>query len=48
MVIKLEDHEKRFLKVYLPKLRISDKCPPEKIKELIEIRDNILEKLKRD
>lgn len=43
--IKLEDEEVSFLKVYLPILRISDKCPPKMIPIILEIRDNILRKL---
>ncbi len=46
MLVELEDIEVRFLKVYLPNLKVTDKCPPEEIKTMYKIRDNILEKLK--
>lgn len=43
----LKPEEVRYLRVYLPKMKASDDCPPDMVKSLYKIRDNIMSKLKR-
>lgn len=44
-IIELEDIQVRFLKVFLPGLKVSDKCPKDEIQRMKDIRDDILKLL---